>query len=45
MFDFERYRTYKNIVLSAHFREATPPPCHTQKSAIILVMGCNTRSI
>ena len=27
------YRTYQNRVLFATFREATPPPCHTQKSA------------
>ena len=34
MFDFCCYRTYKNRVLSRPFREATPPPWHTQKSAI-----------
>jgi len=33
MFDFPRYRTYKNSVLSWPIREAIPPPCHTPKSA------------
>jgi len=27
------YRTYKNLVLSAPFREVIPPPCHTPKGS------------
>jgi len=39
------YRTYKNRVLSWPIREATPPPWHTQKSAIFVIMDCNTKSL